>query len=489
MVLRLQSPRGDRGPGKSAFGRVRTLSDLLAGLPPEPNEQDLFPALERAVTAGRRPLVVVDDDPTGTQTVYDTLVLLDWNSGEIAAAVSSSDRLFYLLTNSRSMPGAEAEEVNATIGGDLTRAGGRFVVASRSDSTLRGHYPIELLGLERGLGGTFDGHLILPAFFEGGRYTIDDTHWVATPVATSPDVVPADATPFARDSAFGYSTAYLPSWVEEKSGGRWSATDVRSVPLDVVRSGPEAVARRLDEVRGGVPVVVNVAGYGDMAAFVLGLLEAEARGKRFLYRTAASFVRLRAGLAARPLLSAREVFGSSVRAGAPQAGLVVVGSYVPASTAQLQALLATNQLPVRSIELHVAAAVDGSLSTRKLGQQVNEALAAGELPVVWTSRELVTTTGEASLTIGRRVTEALLETLASVTVPPRFIIAKGGITSHEVARRSLGVRRATALGQLQPGVPVWRLEGARFAGVPYVVFPGNVGGPDSILQAALQLSR
>jgi uncharacterized protein YgbK (DUF1537 family) len=183
--------------------------------------------------------------------------------------------------------------------------------------------------------------------------------------------------------------------------------------------------------------------------------------------------------------------GGAAEAGRHQ-GLVVVGSYVSASTAQLEALLATHELPLRSIELDVASAVDGSLSVEALGDQVDQALADGKLPVVWTSRKLVTAEGEASLAIGRRVTDALLDTLARVTVRPRFVIAKGGITSQEVARRSLGAKRATALGQIQPGVPVWRLEGSpdevRFAGVPYVVFPGNVGSPESILQAAIQLT-
>jgi len=469
----------------------RQLSQLLAGLPPAADEADLFPRLEAAVRDGRRPLVVIDDDPTGTQTVYDTPVLLDWDAADLSRAVASGERLFFLLTNSRSMPGAQAGALNERIGRDLAHAGGRIAVVSRSDSTLRGHYPIEIEALAAGLGEPFDGHLIVPPFFEGGRYTIGDTHWVATPTAASAEVIPADATPFARDAAFGYSTAYLPAWVEEKSGGRWRASDVRSVPLDVVRAGPAAVRDRLLEVQGGAPVAVNAAGYGDLAQVVLGLLEAEARGKRFLYRTAASFVRLRAGLAARPLLSAAEVYAACARTGETTAanGLVVVGSYVPASTAQLEALLRTEDLPIRSVELDVAAAVDGSLSVERLGNDVGEALAAGALPVLWTSRQLVTRAGEESLAIGRRVTDALLDALGQVRVRPRFVIAKGGITSHEVARRSLGARQATALGQLQPGVPVWRLEGSvRFSGVPYVVFPGNVGNPDSIVSATRQLS-
>src|SRR5207248_8316597 len=184
-------------------------------------------------------------------------------------------------------------------------------------------------------GISFDGHLIVPAFFEGGRYTINDTHYVATPTANSDTLQPASETSFARDSVFGYRTAYLPAWIEEKSDGRWRADQVMSIGLEVIRQGgPEAVASKLQTVEGGIPVLINAAGYGDLAVVVLGLLRAEAAGNRFLYRTAAGFVRLRGAVTIKPLLKADEVLGNiqAVKGG----GMVVVGSYVPDSSKQLE---------------------------------------------------------------------------------------------------------------------------------------------------------
>lgn len=482
-------------------GEPRQLDDLLADLPPAQDESTVFPELQRALASAAGPVVVVDDDPTGTQTVHDTRVLLDWDASDVEQALTADERVFFLLTNSRSLPAAEAEWLNEQIGRQLasTTADVPFVVVSRSDSTLRGHYPGEILALQAGLGQTFDGHLIVPAFFEGGRYTIGDVHWVATPDPTSNTVIPASSTPFARDAVFGYASAHLPSWVAEKSRGRWSAVDVESVPLDIVREGPTAVCRRLQDVSGGVPVVVNAASYGDLAVVVLGLLEAEARGKRFLYRTAASFVRLRAGMAPRPLLDATAVYqaGADAPSDARPGGLVVVGSYVPASTAQLQALLSeAEDLRIEPIELDVRAVLGGQ--TPLLGPRIDAALRAGRLPVLYTSRELVTASdaanAEENLAIGGRVTQALMDVLGQVEVRPRFVVAKGGITSHEVARRGLGARRATALGQILPGVPVWRLEDSpgsqmRFPGVPYIVFPGNVGGTDALLKVTQILTK
>lgn len=492
-----------RSGSADADGRAadapRSLVDLLAGLPPAPDEASLLPRIRDAAAQGARPLVVVDDDPTGVQTVRATTVLLQWEQADLEAAFATADPLFFLLTNSRSSPEEEAVATNRRLGRELAAAWrgrpGRFALASRSDSTLRGHFPAEPLALQEGLGEPFDGILLIPAFFEGGRFTVNDTHWVAAPDLPPGRVVPASATPFARDAVFGYRSAHLPAWVEEKSHGRWRARDVVCIPLAATREGPAAVRDRLLAVSGGVPVVVNAAGYGDLASFTLGLLEAEARGKRFVYRTAASFVRLRAGLGPRPLLDGEAVYracGEADSEAAAARGLVVVGSHVPSSTEQLSRLLAAEGLDTEPIEVDVRAVLEAGFSAARVGQAAGAALRAGRLPVLYTSRELVARAGDESLAVGRRVMDALMAALAALDVRPRFVIAKGGITSHEVTRRGLGAHRATVLGQLLPGVPVWRLEAGpelRFPGVPYVVFPGNVGGPESLVQAVRQLDR
>src|SRR5437879_2499906 len=163
----------------------------MAGLPPEPDEAELLPQLQAAVARARLPVVAVDDDPTGVQTVYDTPVLLEWTDAELSAALDNTvttSPVVFLLTNSRSLPGPEAEVVNRNVGAQLARAqiqahSGKLPIVSRSDSTLRGHYPAEVLALQAGLDEALDGHLLVPAFFEGGRYTIDDTQWVAIPDA------------------------------------------------------------------------------------------------------------------------------------------------------------------------------------------------------------------------------------------------------------------------------------------------------------------
>src|SRR5256886_14691695 len=478
-----------------------TLTGLLASFPPEPNEASLFVEIQQEVVGSQRKLVVIDDDPTGTQTVHDIELFTTWDRQMLAEALQNELRLFYLLTNSRSMPESDAVQLNHETAQQLAAASEEtkigFVVASRSDSTLRGHYPAEIQALESGFtssgGDSFDGHLVVPAFFEGGRYTINDTHYVATPTANSDTLQPASETPFARDSVFGYKTAYLPAWIEAKSSGYWKADQVMSIGLEVIRQGGlEAVASKLQTIERSIPVVINAAGYGDLAVVVLGLLRAEAAGKRFLYRTAAGFVRLRGAVTIKPLLKADEVLGNiqAVKGG----GMVVVGSYVPDSSKQLENGLALPgvigiELPVERV---IRSATDAESVSREVGQQLEAAIKAGRVGVVYTSRKLVTSANPAeNLEIGKKVSHALIAALHQVTSRPRFIIAKGGITSHDVAQKGLGVARARVLGQLFPGVPVWRLESgpqSRFEGVPYIVFPGNVDGPESLAQSVKLLS-
>ncbi len=70
----------------------------------------------------------------------------------------------------------------------------------------------------------------------------------------------------------------------------------------------------------------------------------------------------------------------------------------------------------------------------------------------------------------------LCDVVSAIEGRPGFLVAKGGITSIEIARRALQCPEAEVLGQALKGVPVWRLgAGSKWSDVPYVVFPGNVG--------------
>lgn len=459
------------------------LEELRASFPPAWPDESLREAIADTVRRENLCVVALDDDPTGTQTMHDIWVVPDWRFEALRDSLADGEPALYILTNSRSLPLAEAQDLNRKIAFELVRAaqaaGRQLVVVSRSDSTLRGHYPGEVDALAQALVEAglppFDGVCIAPCFFEGGRYTANDVHYVAE----GSRLIPAAQTPYARDAVFGYAHSHLPDWVEEKTAGRVQAGDVTSISLEMLRQGgPDAVAGRLLSVHGGV-VVVNALEYRDLEVFVAGLYQARARGKHFLFRSAAGLVRTASGMAGRPLLTRADMVAPGENSG----GLVIFGSHVPKSTAQLEAL---KQLPgIFLHELSVRRILDEagrSSAIRQAVEQVNTAILAGKDAVVYTSREVLVGNDHAALLlISQRVSTALVEITRSLSAKPRFLIAKGGITSSDIATQGLGVQRARVLGQILPGVPVWKLgPESRLPGMAYVVFPGNVGGPESV---------
>lgn len=461
------------------------LAATLAALPPVWPD-DPRPGLRRAHRDNGAKLVVLDDDPTGTQTVYDVPVITAWDDAMLRAEFTDPHPACYILTNSRALPADESRALHADLGARLGRiaqdAGRRITVVSRSDSTLRGHFPLETDALASAL-GPFELTALVPFFDAGGRYTIADVHYVAE----GDVLVPAAATPFARDAAFGYRSSSLPQWVEEKTGGRIRAHQVRTIPLEALRlEGPDGVAARLRTLPSGTVVAVNAAAARDVEVFAAAALKLEGEGHRILYRTAASFVAARLGLEPRPLLTCADL-GPPMKTG----GLIVAGSYVPKTTAQLEHLVASHPR-LHVITLSVPCLLDPTRRESCIAGaalDMNRRLARGEDVLIQTSRQLVPGKDAAgSLAIGRHISNALIAIVQHLTDRPRFLIAKGGVTSSDIATEGLNIRRATVLGQLLPGVPVWRagIE-ARFPGLGYIVFPGNVGGPEALAQAVARL--
>lgn len=458
--------------------------ELFASLPPVWPESLIEKIRAQVEEQGQR-LVVLDDDPTGTQSVHGLPVLTEWSVDSLAAELERSP-VFYVLTNSRALTADEALVLAREIGENLVEAGRRsgrsFAVNSRSDSTLRGHFPGEVDAtadvLAAADGKAFTGYVVTPYFAEGGRYTVNDIHYVQQ----GDMLVPAAQTEFAQDRVFGYKHSALPEWVEEKTDGRIKAADVVSIRLDDLRvGGPEAVTAKLMAMPEGGAAIVNSTDDRDQEVFVLGLLAAEQAGRRLFYRTAATFVRVRGGIHRKPVLAADETCGEG-----SNGGLVIVGSYVAKSSEQLQHALAVPG--VVGVELSVDALLDSDSSKSEVARvqgEIDSRLANGEDAVLYTSRTLRTgTTAKENQEIGKTVSAAICQIVADLKSRPRFLIAKGGITSSDVATKGLGVRRAMVMGTLLPGVPVWALgEESLFPGMYYVVFPGNVGQPDGVAEA------
>ena len=461
------------------------LRETLAALPAEWPE-DLFARIQAEARLSREKVVVLDDDPTGAQGVYDVAVLTDWTIESLGSEFENELPAVYLSTNTRSFLLPKAQAINLEIGRNLAevrrRTGRSYKVVSRSDSTLRGHFPGEVEALEEGLQDHFDAWIIVPFLLAGGRYTIGDVHYVAE----GKDLVPVGETQFAQDATFGFRSSRLQDWVAEKTHGRVSAADVASITLEDIRlDGPNQVTQRLLALPAGAICIVNAASMRDIAVVVRGLQAAEKQGKRYLYRTAASIVPLLAGIEPRPLLTKDEL-------DLPEqgGGLFIVGSYVPKTTAQVEQLLA---LPgIVAAEIRVPALLELAARDAEIERVVklaDEALRKEKNVVIYTSRELITgADASKSLGIGQQVSAALVSIVRAISERPRYILAKGGITSSDIAVQGLSVSRALVLGQIQPAVTVWRTgEESRFPGLAYIVFPGNVGGPSAVADVCRML--
>lgn len=442
---------------------------------------DLLADIQAKHTQSGRKLVVLDDDPTGGQTVHGVHLLSEWSVDKLTAELNRSET-FFVLTNSRSLSASDARALAVNVGQNLrqaaARAGVQIAVISRSDSTLRGHYPVEVEALAQGLEMDVDATVLVPFFEAGGRYTIHNMHYVQQ----GDDLVPAAQTEFARDKAFAFSHSLLPAYVEEKTAGRITADQVVCIGLESLRTqGPEAVTSLLLKAPKGSVIVVNGADFRDIEVFVMGVLAAEAEGKTYIYRTAADFVRVRAGISIKPLLDPEALAVDTHRG-----GLMIVGSHVAKSTEQLTHALGVDG--VASVEIPVPELLERASQTRVLGtigETIAAKLEAGTTVVAYTSRALQAgASPEQALSIGRTVSEAICQLVHQLPAPPRFLIAKGGITANDVATKGLGVKRALVLGQLQPGVPVWELGSeSKFPGMRYVIYPGNVGSPQGLVDA------
>ncbi len=433
-------------------------------------------------------IIVLDDDPTGSQTVHSCLLLMRWDVETLREGLRDESPIFFVLTNTRAIAPDRAAAVTREVCQNLKVAIAAenirdFLVVSRSDSTLRGHYPVETDVIAEEL-GPFDAHFLVPAFFEGGRFTRDSVHYlIVNGVPT-----PVHETEFARDSVFGYRHSYLPDYVQEKTKGRIAAEQVEQFLLSDLRGGS---LERLLQLTGNTCCAVDGETQADLNKFAADILAAASHGKRFLFRSAASILTSLAALGSQPI--AAEDMAEYVREGKP--GAVIVGSHVKKSTEQLERLL--REPGIAGIEVDVAHLLDESEEQRAqllaaILEKVRNAHAEGKTPAVYTSRqELVFDSVEVRLQFGIAVSALLMDVVRGLPADIGFLISKGGITSNDVLSTGLALRTARLLGQILAGCSVVRTpaDHPQFPNLPVVLFPGNVGDAGSLAEVYQRLSK
>ena len=124
--------------------------------------------LNAEIAANNKKIVVLDDDPTGVQTVHDITVYTNWDRDSIRQGFEEENNLFYIMTNSRGFTAEQTTKAHheiAAVVDEVARETGReYIFISRSDSTLRGHYPLETKLLrddyEKYTGKKIDGEIL-----------------------------------------------------------------------------------------------------------------------------------------------------------------------------------------------------------------------------------------------------------------------------------------------------------------------------------------
>jgi len=432
-------------------------------------------------------IIVLDDDPTGSQTVHSCLLLTRWDVETLQIGLSDDSPIFFVLTNTRALPPEQAAAVTREVCHNLkialeTAGIQDFLVVSRSDSTLRGHYPIETDVIAQEV-GPFDAHFLVPAFFEGGRVTRDSVHYLMVDGVETP----VHETEFARDSVFAYHHSYLPDYVEEKTKGRIPAAAVERFLLDDIRKGS---LERLQHLSGNQCGVVDAETQADLDKFAADVLAVAAEGKHFLFRSAASILTSLASLGLQPVAAAN--MAEYVRQGKP--GAVIVGSHVKKTTQQLEPLL---QAPgIVGVMVDVVHLLDESEAQRaellaSTLAKVHEIHAEGKTPVVYTSRqELSFKDVQTRLKFGASVSGLLMDIVRGLPSDLGFLISKGGITSNDVLSTGLALRSARLLGQVLAGCSMVRTPAnhPQFPNLPVVLFPGNVGDNKALVTVYERLS-
>ena len=456
---------------------------------PEIDVEKIDVLLKKEIAKSGKKLIVLDDDPTGVQTVHDVSVYTGWEKESVKQGFEEEGNMFYILTNSRGFTVEETTKVHheiAKIVDEVAKEHNReYLILSRGDSTLRGHYPLETEILksdyEKYTGEKVDGEILCPFFKEGGRYTIDNVHYVKY----GETLVPANKTEFAADKTFGYKAGTMPKFVEEKTKGAYKAKDVVCISLEDLRNVEiDKIEDQLMQVKDFNKVVVNAVDYEDIKVFCVALYRAMAKGKMFTFRSAAALVKVMGGVSDKSLLTKDEM----VSLKSDNGGIIVVGSHTEKTTRQVQDL--KQRKDVVFIEL------DATLVKNEVAfeEEVKRCLAleeqsigAGKTVCCYTTRALITAdTGdkEDELKLSVKISDAVQSLVGRLSITPAFVIAKGGITSSDVGTKALQVKKAKVLGQIRPGIPVWQTgPESRFPMTPYIIFPGNVGEDQTLLEA------
>ena len=395
-------------------------------------------------------MVVLDDDPTGIQTVHGCLLITRWDEESVRLGFEDAEPFFYILTNTRAMTREDAAEVTREAMEMVVKVnqdyGYQLIIVSRSDSCLRGHFPLETdvmrqCLVEHGY-SVYEKTPFCPAFIEAGRVTIDGIHYMRD----GKQLIPVSQTEFARDNVFAYHTSILTEYIKEKGAN----------PDDYE--------------------IVDAESYDELYRFARHLTsDIIPQTSSIVIRPSSSLPKAISGISDIPLLDRSILKQEGV-------GCFIVGSHVKKTTLQLEQLLQAEG--TCAIEVDVQRILDDSaLLMSETLDTIRQVVEMGLTPVIYTSRqEIRLDDADQRQHLGQQVSDFLVDIVYRLPFTPSYLVGKGGITSHDILTKGLGIRSARVLGQVIPSVPC--VMASHF---PYIIFPGNVGNEDSLREVYLKL--
>ncbi len=440
-------------------------------------------------------IIIFDDDPTGSQTVYGCPLLLNWDEQTLEQAFAKSSPLIFILANTRSLSSVLAvkktREICLSIKKFFLRQGyskDDYFYISRGDSTLRGHGVLEPAILAEEL-GPFHATFHIPAFLEGGRTTENGIHYL--------NGIPVHSTDFGSDNIFGFSTSDLAKWIEEKSFGKIQAENILHVEIQQLdmafnnKDGFKSLLRFLSQLENNISVVVDakLPRHLETLAMAIKLVSKE---KRFLFRTAASFINSLSGLPPNPKNTTDLVsLKSKNNEFEYKPGLIMVGSHVKLATDQLEVLLKDNSC--EGLEIQVSKLAD--IFTLEDCQQailelednllskIDDILDMKKIPVLYTTREeMKFSSYYKRMNFGLELAEFMAILVRKITHKLGYIISKGGITTQLLLQKGLCFKQVDLKGQILPGLSIVTSNSDQYD-LPVVTFPGNLGNEKTLLES------
>ena len=432
-------------------------------------------------------IIVIDDDPTGSQSVHDCLLLLNWNYETLLKGLLSKSSLLFILANTRSLSEKEVKKRLKEICNNLYKVSleenlkDDLIFVSRGDSTLRGHNFLEPHLINEYL-GPFDATFHIPAYLEGNRVTLNGLHFV--------DGVPAHKTSFAKDRIFGYETNDLKKLLFKKSKSKIKLKNIKNLNCIEEYSLIE-LKNFMEKLKNNTHVIVDIDEFSQLQKFS-AIVKKLIKNKKFLFRTAASFLK---AISNTKNNKKDNFYYSQLRIKNSKnhflPGLIIIGSHTEISTKQFNKLVEINLFEAVELDVEKFCKVhflkDNQTEIlqfkRLILEKTRQIFKTSLIPVIFTSREVkVLDNNSAQMDFYNSLALFIAELVADLKYEIGYLISKGGITSNTILNSSFNVDYVYLEGQICNGISLVKAKLIdQNNSLPVITFPGNLGNDCSLV--------